>query len=108
MKVFISLPMHGRTDEEIKKEMERGLERLKDNYKNEEVELIDTFIDLGDAPRLVYLGRSIQLMADADLVLFMPGWNEADGCLVEYSTAIRYGIKTCYFCRDGLIFVEED
>ena len=69
MKVFISLPMHGRTDEEIKEEMKRGVEYLKNFYKNEEVELIDTFIDLGDAPRLAYLGRSIQLMADADLVL---------------------------------------
>lgn len=108
MKIFISLPMHGRTDEEIKKEMKRGVEYLKIFYKDEKIELIDTMLDLGDAPRLAYLGRSIQLMADADLVLFMPGWNEANGCLVEYSTAIRYGIKTCYFCREGLIFIEED
>ena len=48
MKVFISLPMDGRTDEEIKEEMKRGVEYLKNFYKNEEVELIDTFIDLGD------------------------------------------------------------
>ena len=41
MKVFVSLPMHGRTDEEMK----RGVEYLKNFYKNEEVELIDTFID---------------------------------------------------------------
>lgn len=107
MKVFVSLPMHGRTDEEIKKEMKRGAEYLKNFYKNEKVELIDTFIDLGDVPRLAYLGRSIQLMADADLVLFMPGWNGADGCLVEHLTAIRYGIKTCYFVEEdqyGWIF----
>lgn len=107
MKVFISLPMHGRTDEEVKKEMKRGVDYLKNIYKNEEVEMIDTFIDLGDAPRLVYLGRSIQLMADADLVLFMPGWNRADGCLVEHLTAIRYGIRTMYFVEEdkyGWIF----
>ena len=75
--------------------------------KNEEVKMIDTFIDLGDAPRLAYLGRSIQLMADADLVLFMPGWNGADGCLVEHLTAIRYGIRTMYFIEEdkyGWIF----
>lgn len=100
MKVFISLPMHGRTDEEVKKEMGRGLAYLKDAYKNEKVEMVDTFIDLGDAPRLAYLGRSIQLMANADLVLFMPGWNEANGCLVEHLTAIRYGIKTRYFIEE--------
>lgn len=91
----------------LKKEMEKGLAYLKDIYKDEKIELIDTFIDLGDAPRLVYLGRSIQLMADADLVLFMPGWNGADGCLVEHLTAIRYGIKVCYFVEEdqyGWIF----
>lgn len=33
MKVFISLPMHGRTDEEVKKEMQRGVEYLKNFYK---------------------------------------------------------------------------
>lgn len=33
MKVFISLPMHGRTDEEIKKEMKRGVEYLKNFIK---------------------------------------------------------------------------
>lgn len=29
MKIFISLPMHGRTDEEIKEEMKRGVKYLK-------------------------------------------------------------------------------
>ena len=107
MKVFISLPMHGRTDEEIKKEMERGVEFLKKFYKDEKIELIDTMIDLGYAPRLAYLGRSIQLMVYADLVLFMPGWNEADGCLVEHLTAFRYGIRSMYFVEEdkyGWIF----
>lgn len=100
MKVFISVPMNGRDDDEVKKEMNKGIAYLEYIHRDEKVEMIETFIDLGDAPRLAYLGRSIQLMADADLVLFMPGWDEASGCLVEHDVALRYGIKRMYFMEE--------
>lgn len=95
VKAFISLPMHGVSDDDVKANMKKGVEYLKNIYG--EVELIDTFIDLGDVPRLVYLGRSIQLMAEADVVLFMPGWTGARGCCVEHQVALQYDIEKRYF-----------
>ena len=57
-----------------------------------------------DVPSLVYLGRSIEVLAKADLAVFMNGWEKARGCRIEHQTAKDYGIPTlelngfCYPC----------
>lgn len=95
-KVFVSLPMNGRTDEEILKEREDCFERAKD-ILGEDAELIDTFIK-EDPPEgcnigLWYLAKSLELMASADIVYLAPGWTEARGCIIEHECAVRYGIR---------------
>ena len=66
-KLFISCPMRGRTDEEIKATMEQ-MHRIAEAVFDTEFEVIPTYIE-EDAPecasqRLWYLGESIKKMAE--------------------------------------------
>lgn len=87
-KVFISQPMMNKTARELKEERDSLARKLeKQGY-----DIIDTILDLGkDATSLQYLAKSIELMNEADLVLFMPNWEKARGCIIEHEIALRYG-----------------
>lgn len=95
-KLFISCPMRGRTDAEIKATMEQ-MHRIAEAVFDTEFEVIPTFIE-EDAPecvsqRLWYLGESIKKMADADAFIGIYDENkEFDGCIVENYTAKTYGV----------------
>ena len=96
-KLFISQPMRGLTDEEILKVREEIRIRAEKTI-GEPVELIDSFIE--DCPGEInksipvwYLGKSIQLLSQADIVYFGDDWRNARGCKIEYEIAIAYGIK---------------
>lgn len=98
MKVFISQPMNGKTIDEIREERLIAMEELMNKFPNEEFQIIDTILpDPGLEPesrnRIFMLGRSIQLLADADLVYLSKGWQDSNGCMVEYEIAKRYNIK---------------
>lgn len=102
MKVFISQPMKGLTDQEIKEIRGKAIIELGKHF--EEFDTIDSFIE-GKPPKnaneaIWYLGKSIEKLAEADLVLFLPGWHETRGCSVEHETALRYHIKKAYMHFD--------
>ena len=62
----------------------------------EPVEVIDSFFQsapVGAKP-LWFLGKSLELLADADVAYFAPGWNDARGCIIEHDCAIAYGIES--------------
>ena len=95
-KLFISCPMKGRTEESIKKSMEK-MHKLAEIIFDQELEVIPTYIE--DNPpentnqAIWYLGKSIQLLSEAD---FFIGVNYTDvfkGCNVEHDVARAYGIK---------------
>lgn len=88
MKIMISQPMRGKTNEQIRQERETLLELL----ESEGHEVIDTVLDLSEGKTPVhYLSKSIELMADVDGVVFMSGWQQARGCRIEYQVATEYG-----------------
>lgn len=97
-KVFISQPMNGRTNEEIKVERERAkkeLERL--FYPEESVTILESWINgvqlaPGINKDLWMLSKSIEILAQADAVYFAPGWDKARGCRIEHECARQYGI----------------
>ena len=70
-KLFISQPMRGKTDEEILKERKEAIEAA-ERILGEEVEVIDSFFEKApvDAKPLWFLGKSIELLSDADIVFF--------------------------------------
>ena len=91
MKIFISQPMNNRTLDEIKKERLYIGYVVGKAYPQREIEILDTLFDLGDdAHALQYLGKSIEIMADADLVVFAKGWQHARGCRIEHDCAVDY------------------
>ncbi len=92
-KLFISQPMSGKTDEEILAERERAIKSA-ERELGEPVEVIDSYISdaLADAKPLWFLGKSLELLADADIAFFARGWNGARGCRIEHACAIEYGI----------------
>lgn len=92
-KLFISQPMRGKTDEEILKERKEAIEAA-ERILGEKVEVIDSFFEKApvDAKPLWFLGKSIELLSDADIVFFAKGWEEARGCKIEHECAVEYGI----------------
>ena len=97
IKIFISQPMNGLTNEQIKfNRSELVAEYLKkEGLKEYDVEIIDSFFE--NAPHYVkpvwFLGKSLEKMSEADIVLFADGWDEARGCIIEHSVAEAYGIE---------------
>lgn len=94
MKLFISQPMRGKTDEEILKERERAVEKVQSQV-GEKVEVIDSFFQSApvNAKPLWFLGKSLELMSDADVVYFVKGWEDFRGCKIENICAREYGIE---------------
>lgn len=96
-KLFISQPMRDKTDEEIKSERKKAIE-IAEKILGEEVEVIDSFFEKAphDAKPLWFLGKSLQLLADADIAYFADGWGKYRGCKIEHRCAIEYDIKIIY------------
>ena len=59
------------------------------------IEIIDSFFQ--GAPHganpVWFLGKSIQLLSQADLLVMGEGWEDARGCKLEYEIAAAYGIQ---------------
>lgn len=93
-KVFISQPMRGLTDEEILQQREILKNKIGDILE-EEVLILPSFFEefepKGNIP-VAYLGKSITLMAEADVVYFGGDWKSARGCKIEYEVAKEYDI----------------
>ncbi len=94
-RLFISQPMRGKSNEEILAVRSDAIEAAKD-VVGEEVEVIDSFFENApvDAKPLWFLGKSLELLATADVAYFARGWNEARGCKIEHLCATEYGIHT--------------
>ena len=51
----------------------------------------EDFKPIGNIP-VAYLGKSIGLLATADVAYFGEGWKDARGCKIEHEVAVQYGI----------------
>ena len=88
MKIMISQPMRGKTNEQIRNERQELVKQL----EMQGHEVIDTVLDISENKSpLFYLSNSIELLDKADAVVFMPGWEKARGCRIEESCAKEYG-----------------
>jgi Asp-tRNA(Asn)/Glu-tRNA(Gln) amidotransferase A subunit family amidase len=96
MRIMISQPMNGLTREQIERARAETVRKL----EAEGHEIVDSFVEVpGDAginAGLYCLGKSFQIMAGCDAVYFMPGWDKARGCSMEFHAAMKYGVKTLF------------
>ena len=96
-KLFVSVPMKGRTDKEISESIMKML-RIAEAYEGEKLELINSWVDEdppADCNRSIwYLGKSIEKLAEADIFIGIrdtAGWA---GCKIEADVAKAYKIKS--------------
>ncbi len=94
IKLFISQPTKGKSDEEILAEREEAVTAA-EYLLRDSIDVIDSFFQgaPADAKPLWFLGKSLELLADADAVFFGRGWQDARGCKIEHDAAEAYGIK---------------
>lgn len=98
-KLFISCPMNGRTEENIKKSMEK-MHKIAEIVFDQKLEVIDSYVE-ENPPENVnqgiwYLGKSIQLLSKADYFIGIDYNDFWKGCLTESRIAQMYGIPmTC-------------
>ncbi|MCR5835973.1 MAG: hypothetical protein K6G88_05680 [Lachnospiraceae bacterium] len=94
MKYFISQPMKDKAQEEIKEQREQIIAAIKE--EDEEAVIIDSFFEDYDPQNgcipLKYLSKSLELLADADILYCAKGWEEARGCKIEHDCALAYEI----------------
>ena len=93
-RVFISQPMRGHSEEEILAVREQALEAAKGILGVPEVIEIPSYIpSFEDDNPVSSLGKSIDMMADADLVIFCEGWGAVRRCRIEYAVATEYDLN---------------
>lgn len=98
-KVFISLPMKGRTKDEIERTVKNIKEKVK-GYLNETVDFINTIVqekppyESGEHTAVWYLGKALEIISTCDMVVVCGDidYDKYNGCYIEKETAIRYGI----------------
>lgn len=88
MKIMISQPMNGKTEKQIKDERKYLVQELEEQGH----EVIDTIIkDFDDeVSPILYLAKSIEFLDKADAIIFMKGWEDARGCVIEHLIAEKY------------------
>lgn len=95
-KLFVSVPMKGRTEEEIKASIQK-MKKIAEIYEGEELELIDSYIEDNppkDSKEAVwYLGESLKKLAQADVFIGICESYDWNGCCIEREAAEKYGIK---------------
>lgn len=95
-KLFVSVPMKGRTEEEIKASIQK-MKKIAEIYEGEELELIDSYIE-DNPPKnnneaVWYLGESLKKLAQADVFMGICESYDWSDCHIERATVEKYGIK---------------
>ena len=87
IKLYISQPMRGKSMNDIMAERKRLVTEAATELHIDDIIVLDTLFINHDKPPLEMLGRCLEKMANADVVIFAPGWRDARGCRVEHLAA---------------------
>lgn len=96
--VFISQPMRGRTQSEIEAERDELFADVASMYaeRGEDCREVPSYFGPKGERQMTpleCLGKSIELMAHADVAVFAKGWQDARGCRIEHMCAQEYGVE---------------
>lgn len=95
MRIMISQPMKGKTNEQIRQERAELVKELEEQGH----EVIDTVFEEAPADEdiaIYMLSQSIRYIGKVDALYFMKGWEKARGCKIEHEVAVQYGKKVYY------------
>lgn len=94
MKVFVSQPMRGRSEDAIDRERSMIMDALPSMLGESdilEIPKLSRVVSSSNRP-LCCLGMSLQDLSNADVVVFAPGWRDARGCIIEHAACLLYRI----------------
>ena len=98
-KLFISCPMKGRTEENIRKSMEK-MHKIAEIVFDQELEVIPSYIEHNPPATsnqaIWYLGESLKKMSEADYFIGISYIYDFRGCCIEADVAQSYGIPTTF------------
>lgn len=95
-KLFVSVPMKGRTEDEIRASIAK-MKNIAEAYEGEPFELIDSYV--ADIPpvdghqAIWYLSKSLEKLSTADVVICVDTYWQWNGCAIEFEAARRYNIR---------------
>lgn len=90
--------MKGRTNEEIKKSIDK-MHKIAESVFDKKLDLIDSFFEGGlEIPegcneRIYSLGESIKLLSQADYYIGVKVFGDYPGCVFENLIATKYGVE---------------
>ena len=98
-KLFISCPMEGRTEENIRKTKEK-MHKIAEVIFDQELEVIESYIEgkqqENAKAKIWYLGKALQMMSEADYFIGMEYMYDFKGCMIENDVAAGYGIESMH------------
>jgi Asp-tRNA(Asn)/Glu-tRNA(Gln) amidotransferase A subunit family amidase len=92
MKAIISQPMEGKTEAQVRAEREAAIKHLNEKGYVVVDTVFPNFTNEGNIP-LKYLAKSIEAIADVDLVYFIGNWKDARSCRIEFECCVQYGVE---------------
>ena len=93
--LFISQPMSGLTNEEIMNVRQKATKFISDKYPDYTISVLPSYEEQPDntynaTSAVNLLGNAISLMAKANVIYFVPGWQKSRGCQIENEVARRW------------------
>lgn len=114
IKVFISQPMRGKSEEEILA-TRSIIEQIIQKKLNGEAEIVDSYFEEYPCAKdhknlpLKFLAKSIDKLAEADVMFMLDDGNYSRGCSIELNCAVEYGLIVHRIFKDDLLaFVPEE
>ena len=104
MKVMLSQPMAGKTDEKIIATREKAIKALEARgYEIVNTLFTDEWYNRENMEKrgvvqipLCFLAKSLENMSLCHAVYFCKGWERARGCRLEHDAAVAYGLTVIY------------
>ena len=93
--------MKGRTEKEILDQRKQIEEYIKSEV-NYEVKILDSYVESApdECNPVFFLGLSLQFLSQADLAVFLEGWEDARGCRIEHQVCEEYNIPNIELIDD--------
>nr|DAS61628.1 MAG TPA: protein of unknown function (DUF4406) [Caudoviricetes sp.] len=88
-KIFISQPVQGLSEEEIKRERKEIVRAIAEEY-GEDTKILGNYYLIDDLNLLV---SELKDLANATAAFFARGWQESKRCKIEHDIAEAYGLE---------------
>ena len=99
MNIFISQPMVGLTNDELKRHCSKVLDMIQRRYPTEKIHLINPpypYYPYGHNESVWALGKSLEYIAQADLVFFLKYWEISYMCSLQHLICLYYNIPIAF------------